>query len=206
MTVVLHAAARGCSSACPGLSAPSPILLLVGSSRIGSDSVRSAAFSPAALACAPSQSFWCIRNLPPCDCHGAAPSIHGPAPAVPGVPLASIPGCTAPRRSASSPAGLSRPKAREAESTSVKGTGLVSIVVLLGALWLFFFELPSEGHPVEMARTAAINVVAIVEIGCLFNCRSLYRIGAFKNRAFSAGTFVIVEIEKRPRRSKTESR
>lgn len=59
--------------------------------------------------------------------------------------------------------------------------------MLAGSLWLFFFELNSEGHPIEMARTAVINVVVIVEIGYLFNCRSLPRsvlaLGIFSNRA-----------------------
>jgi cation-transporting ATPase F len=78
-------------------------------------------------------------------------------------------------------------------------TGLVSIVMLAGALWLFFFELQSEGHPIEMARTAVINVVVIVEIGYLFNCRSLHRsvasIGVFKNRAAVAGAFAMVAVQ-----------
>jgi Ca2+-transporting ATPase len=78
-------------------------------------------------------------------------------------------------------------------------TGLVSVVMLAGALWLFFFELQSEGHPIEMARTAVINVVVIVEIGYLFNCRSLHRsvasIGVFKNRAAVAGAFAMVGVQ-----------
>lgn len=36
--------------------------------------------------------------------------------------------------------------------------------MLAEALWVFFFELRSEGHPLNMARTAALNVVVIVEI------------------------------------------
>jgi Ca2+-transporting ATPase len=78
-------------------------------------------------------------------------------------------------------------------------TGLVSVVMLAGALWLFFFELNSEGHPIEMARTAVINVVVIVEIGYLFNCRSLHRsvasIGVFKNRAAIAGASAMVAVQ-----------
>ena len=75
-------------------------------------------------------------------------------------------------------------------------TGLVSVVMLVGALWLFFFELHSEGHPLAMARTAVINVVVIVEIGYLFNCRSLHRsvasIGVFKNRAAILGAVAMI--------------
>jgi cation-transporting P-type ATPase F len=78
-------------------------------------------------------------------------------------------------------------------------TGLVSIVMLAGALWLFFFELHFEGHAVEMARTAVINVVVIVEIGYLFNCRSLHRsvrtLGIFSNRAAIAGAIAMIGVQ-----------
>jgi cation-transporting ATPase F len=78
-------------------------------------------------------------------------------------------------------------------------TGLVSVVMLAGALWLFFFELRSEGHAVEMARTAVINVVVIVEIGYLFNCRSLHRsvraLGIFSNRAAIAGAIAMIGVQ-----------
>ena len=78
-------------------------------------------------------------------------------------------------------------------------TGLVSVVMLAGSLWLFFFELHSEGHPVAMARTAVINVVVIVEIGYLLNCRSLHRsvlsIGLFKNRPAIGGAVAMVGVQ-----------
>lgn len=75
-------------------------------------------------------------------------------------------------------------------------TGLVSLVMLTGALWLFYYELNVEGHPIEMARTAVVNVVAIVELGYLFNCRSLHRnfsnIGIWSNRAAIGGAIAMV--------------
>ncbi len=78
-------------------------------------------------------------------------------------------------------------------------TGLVSLVMVAGALWLFFFERDSEGHAIAMARTAVINVVVIVEIGYLFNCRSLHRsvfsIGLFKNRPAIAGAIAMVGVQ-----------
>lgn len=78
-------------------------------------------------------------------------------------------------------------------------TGLVSVVMLAGALWLFFFELNSEGHPIEMARTAVINVVVIVEIGYLFNCRSLHHsvltLGIFSNRPAIAGAIAMIGVQ-----------
>lgn len=67
----------------------------------------------------------------------------------------------------------------------------IEVVMLAGALWLFFFELHSEGHLIEMARTAVINVVVVVEIGYLFNCRSLKRsVFAIGIESPSAGSFL----------------
>ena len=78
-------------------------------------------------------------------------------------------------------------------------TCLVSVVMLAGALWLFFYELYSEGHPIEMVRTSVINVVVIVEIGYLLNCRSLERsvraIGFFRNRAAIAGSVAMIGVQ-----------
>jgi len=91
------------------------------------------------------------------------------------------------------------PKLPILTSALIVRTGLVSVVMLAGALWLFFFELHSEGHSVAMARTTVINVVVIVEIGYLFNCRSLRRsvlsIGIFKNRPAIAGAIAIVGVQ-----------
>ncbi len=91
------------------------------------------------------------------------------------------------------------PKLPILTSALILRTGLVSIVMLAGSLWLFFFELNSEGHSIEMARTAVINVVVIVEIGYLFNCRSLHRsvlaIGIFSNRAAIAGAIAMIGIQ-----------
>lgn len=75
-------------------------------------------------------------------------------------------------------------------------TGLVSLIMLAGALWLFFYERDTEGHSIAMARTAVINVVVIVEIGYLMNCRSLHRgvlaVGLFKNRPALAGAAAMI--------------
>ena len=64
-------------------------------------------------------------------------------------------------------------------------TGLVSLITVAGAFWLFFWELRVEGVSEAAARTAVINVIVLVEIGYLFSCRSLNRsvfvIGLFTN-------------------------
>jgi magnesium-transporting ATPase (P-type) len=62
-------------------------------------------------------------------------------------------------------------------------TGLVTLVTLLGAFWLFDWEMTRQGETVAEARTAVINVIVLVETLYLFNCRSLTR------SAFSIGLF-----------------
>jgi magnesium-transporting ATPase (P-type) len=54
-------------------------------------------------------------------------------------------------------------------------TGLVSVVMLTGAFWLFSWEFDRAGEPIAAARTAVVNVIVMVEIVYLFNCRSLGR-------------------------------
>ena len=64
-------------------------------------------------------------------------------------------------------------------------TGLVSIIMLAGAFWLFFWELGMEGASEAAARTSVINVIVLVEVAYLFSCRSinhsLFAIGLFTN-------------------------
>ena len=52
-------------------------------------------------------------------------------------------------------------------------TGLVTLIMMAGALWLFFWEITIAGETVAEARTAVINVIVLVEIAYLFSCRSL---------------------------------
>ena len=75
-------------------------------------------------------------------------------------------------------------------------TGLVSIILLVGAFWLFFWELQTEGASEAAARTAVINVIVMVEIAYLLSCRSLqhsvFVIGWFTNRWVIAGSLAMV--------------
>jgi Ca2+-transporting ATPase len=54
-------------------------------------------------------------------------------------------------------------------------TGLVCLLMLAGGLWLFLWETRVSGSTIAAARTAVINVIVLVEIAYLFNCRSLNR-------------------------------
>jgi magnesium-transporting ATPase (P-type) len=64
-------------------------------------------------------------------------------------------------------------------------TALVSGIMVVGAFWLFRWELRSAGASEAVARTAVVNVIVLVEIAYLFSCRSLHRslfsIGWFSN-------------------------
>jgi len=65
-------------------------------------------------------------------------------------------------------------------------TGLVSLIMVAGGLGVFLWELRIEQAGIVAARTAVINVIVLVQIVYLFNCRSLHHsifaIGLFTNR------------------------
>ena len=75
-------------------------------------------------------------------------------------------------------------------------TGLVCLIMLTGALWLFSREMHAAGGTVASARTAVINVIVFVEIAYLFNCRSLNRslfhIGLWTNPWAIGGAVALV--------------
>lgn len=53
-------------------------------------------------------------------------------------------------------------------------TGIVALIMLAGAMWLFHWTQHAGGGSLAAARTAVINVIVVVEIVYLFNCRSLH--------------------------------
>jgi cation-transporting ATPase F len=54
-------------------------------------------------------------------------------------------------------------------------TGLVTLIILLGGLGLFLWELRAENAGLAVARTVVVNLFVLVEALYLFNCRSLNR-------------------------------
>jgi cation-transporting P-type ATPase F len=74
--------------------------------------------------------------------------------------------------------------------------GLVSLIMLAGSFWLFMWELKAEGATEAAARTAVINVIVLVAIAYLFNCRSLnhsfFAVGCFTNRWAIAGSLAML--------------
>ncbi len=79
-------------------------------------------------------------------------------------------------------------------------TGLVTLIMIGGAYWLFHYELSIAGETLAEARTAVVNVVVAVETAYLFCCRSLSRsifhIGIWTNRfAFiGAATMIAAQV------------
>lgn len=65
----------------------------------------------------------------------------------------------------------------------LRRTAWVTGVMLAGAFWLFGWELGRPGGSLAAARTTVVNVIVMVEIVYLFNCRGLAQ------RCFSAGFF-----------------
>jgi len=63
-------------------------------------------------------------------------------------------------------------------------TGLVSMIMLAGSYWVFFYE-QSSGASIAQTRTAVVNMVVAVASAYLINCRSLrqsiFSIGWFSN-------------------------
>lgn len=78
-------------------------------------------------------------------------------------------------------------------------TALVSLIIVGGGYWLFYFEITRAGETVEQARTAVINTIVLVETFYLFNCRSLnrsvFKIGLLTNRFVLAGAATMVALQ-----------
>jgi cation-transporting P-type ATPase F len=75
-------------------------------------------------------------------------------------------------------------------------TGLVSLIMIGGGLWLFFHETQCRRRHHRRARTAVVNVIVMVEVAYLFSCRSLnhslFSIGFFTNRLAILGATCMV--------------
>lgn len=75
---------------------------------------------------------------------------------------------------------------------------IVGLLILVGAFGLYIWE-QWLGASLEQARTVAANVVVMVEIFYLFNCRSLtqsiFRIGVFSNRWLVFGVLVMILLQ-----------
>lgn len=73
----------------------------------------------------------------------------------------------------------------------------VGLLMLAGAYFMFETAL-ADGSSLEVARTAAVNAVVAIQIGYLFNCRSLnssvFRIGFFSNPSLLWGIAIMIAL------------
>ncbi len=73
---------------------------------------------------------------------------------------------------------------------------LVSTMMLAGGMGIFLWELRVENTGLPAARTALVNLIVLVQIFYLFNCRTLKRsalsIGLFTNRWVVAGALTML--------------
>lgn len=78
----------------------------------------------------------------------------------------------------------------------VMRTGLVTLVMIAGAFSVFLWELRREGSSLPEARTAVVNVIVLVEVFYLLNCRSLTHsvrsLGLFSNRWMMVGIALMI--------------
>jgi Ca2+-transporting ATPase len=78
-------------------------------------------------------------------------------------------------------------------------TGLVSLIMIGGGIWLFFFEMSARGETIDQARTAVVNVLILAKATYLFNCRSLsqslWKIGFFTNWFVIAGVIGTILVQ-----------
>ena len=74
---------------------------------------------------------------------------------------------------------------------------LVGLLMLAGA-YLMFETVLADGSSLDTARTAAANAVVAIQIGYLFNCRSLtnsvFRIGFFSNPSLVWGIAIMIAL------------
>jgi cation-transporting ATPase F len=75
-------------------------------------------------------------------------------------------------------------------------SGLVSSIMLAGGLGVFLWELRMENASLAAARTAVVNVIVLVQVFYLFNCRTLkqsaFSIGLFTNRWVVVGALAML--------------
>ena len=75
-------------------------------------------------------------------------------------------------------------------------TGLISLIMVLGGYWLYFYQTSIGGESIAAARTAVVNVIVMVETAYLMSCRSLshsvFYVGIFSNPLALVGAAAMI--------------
>jgi len=91
-----------------------------------------------------------------------------------------------------------RPKAPVMSKDLVRRTAFVSVIMLAGGLGLFIWE-QDNGATLEQARTVAVNMVVMIELAYLFNCRSLvksaFNVHILSNKWLILGAFAMIALQ-----------
>lgn len=91
-----------------------------------------------------------------------------------------------------------KPDAPILDATLIWRTLAVGVLIMIGAFALFEWELQA-GASLTEARTVAVNVIVMIEVFYLLNCRSLthsmFQIGVFSNRWLFVGLGVIILLQ-----------
>ena len=78
-------------------------------------------------------------------------------------------------------------------------TGLVTLVILIGAFGLFYWEQQDSLTTLKQAQTVVVNTIIMVEIFYLLNCRSLthsmFHVGVFSNLWIWLGIAVMLALQ-----------
>jgi len=73
------------------------------------------------------------------------------------------------------------------------------LLMLIGAYWLFWHAQHAQGAILAEARTMVINLIVVVELFYLFNCRSLtqsmFAIGMFSNLWVIGGSIAMIGLQ-----------
>lgn len=91
-----------------------------------------------------------------------------------------------------------KPDAPILDTTLIWRTLAVGVLIMIGAFTLFEWELQA-GASLAEARTVAVNVIVMIEVFYLLNCRSLtysmFQIGAFSNRWLFVGIGAMILLQ-----------
>jgi cation-transporting ATPase F len=76
---------------------------------------------------------------------------------------------------------------------------LTAAVILVGVFLIYLWELNNESSSIEVARTAAVNAVVMIEVLYVLNCRSLvkpiFQIGVFSNKWIIVGILLMLLLQ-----------
>jgi magnesium-transporting ATPase (P-type) len=76
---------------------------------------------------------------------------------------------------------------------------LTATIILVGVFLIYLWELNNESSSIEVARTAAVNAVVMIEVLYVLNCRSLvkpiFQIGVLSNKWIIVGILLMLLLQ-----------